>query len=219
MGEPRDFKFGTLTYHSKSHPADEKYSSNGAWSGSGEPFAYLSRPLLVFSFQNRPASFPGQCRKRRLNLALVFLCLFCIVVRFFWLMNACFCCVRFSFYSTPSQEIGLGGTCPNWPILFRVGHKTTTQSITYRVCRRAAEVHDGSDADRSCRQRHHHSDEVWAEPAVGRPLRPGAVCPLPDKCHVRCVLRSSQLLHVHDGVRLLAVAKCRLWLVVSAKCL
>ena len=23
-GEPRDFKFGTLTYHSKSHPADEK---------------------------------------------------------------------------------------------------------------------------------------------------------------------------------------------------
>ena len=23
-GEPRDFKFGTLTYHSKSHPADKK---------------------------------------------------------------------------------------------------------------------------------------------------------------------------------------------------
>jgi len=37
-GEPRDFKFGTLTYHSKSHPADEKYSLKGAWSGSGEPF-------------------------------------------------------------------------------------------------------------------------------------------------------------------------------------
>ena len=35
-GEPRDFKFGT--YHSKSHPADEKYSLKGAWSGSGEPF-------------------------------------------------------------------------------------------------------------------------------------------------------------------------------------
>ena len=29
-GEPRDFKFGTLTYHSKSHPADEKYSLKGA---------------------------------------------------------------------------------------------------------------------------------------------------------------------------------------------
>jgi len=25
-GEPRDFKFGTLIYHSKSHPADEKSS-------------------------------------------------------------------------------------------------------------------------------------------------------------------------------------------------
>ena len=37
-GEPRDFKFGTLTYHSKSHPADEKSSLKGAWSGSGDPF-------------------------------------------------------------------------------------------------------------------------------------------------------------------------------------
>jgi len=37
-GEPRDFKFRTLTYHSKSHPADEKYSLTGAWSGSGDPF-------------------------------------------------------------------------------------------------------------------------------------------------------------------------------------
>ena len=25
-GEPSDFKFGTFVYHSKSHPADEKYS-------------------------------------------------------------------------------------------------------------------------------------------------------------------------------------------------
>ena len=37
-GEPRDFKFGTLTYHSKSHPADEKSSVKGAWSGSVDPF-------------------------------------------------------------------------------------------------------------------------------------------------------------------------------------
>jgi len=37
-GEPGDFKFGTLTNHSKSHPADEKYSLKGALSGSGEPF-------------------------------------------------------------------------------------------------------------------------------------------------------------------------------------
>ena len=39
-GEPRDFKFGTLTYHSKSHPADEKYFLKGAWSGSREQFLH-----------------------------------------------------------------------------------------------------------------------------------------------------------------------------------
>ena len=37
-GEPRELKFGTLTYRSKSHPADEKSSPKGAWSGSGDPF-------------------------------------------------------------------------------------------------------------------------------------------------------------------------------------
>jgi len=50
--------------------------------------------------------FQAGCRKRRLNLALVFLHLFCVVVHFFWLVNACFCCVGFSF-CVPSQEIGL----------------------------------------------------------------------------------------------------------------
>jgi len=35
-GEPRDFNFYTLTYHSKSHPADEKSSLKGTWSGSAE---------------------------------------------------------------------------------------------------------------------------------------------------------------------------------------
>jgi len=37
----RDFKFGTLIYHSKSHPADEKSSLKGAWSGSREQFLHL----------------------------------------------------------------------------------------------------------------------------------------------------------------------------------
>ena len=37
-GEPRDFKFGTLTYHSKSHPANNKYSLKWVWSGSADPF-------------------------------------------------------------------------------------------------------------------------------------------------------------------------------------
>jgi len=42
--------------------------------------------------------------------------LFCVYfVHLFWLVNACFCCVRFCF-SIPSQEIGLV-TSPKWPIL------------------------------------------------------------------------------------------------------
>ena len=53
-----------------------------------------------------PLHFQTGCHRRRLNLALVVLCLFCGVVHF-WLVNACFCCVTFSF-SIPSQEIGLG---------------------------------------------------------------------------------------------------------------
>jgi len=42
-------------------------------------------------------------------------------------MNVCFCCVRFSF-SIPSQSLAWG-TFPKWPILCRVGLKTTTQSV------------------------------------------------------------------------------------------
>jgi len=38
MGEPRDFEFGTLTYHSKSHPANGKSALKVAWSGSNNPF-------------------------------------------------------------------------------------------------------------------------------------------------------------------------------------
>jgi len=37
-GEPRDFVLGTLTYHSKSHPAEKKSFLKGAWSGSNNPF-------------------------------------------------------------------------------------------------------------------------------------------------------------------------------------
>ena len=36
------------------------------------------------------------------------LCSVCVVIHFFWLVNACFCCVRFRFFFIPSQEIGLG---------------------------------------------------------------------------------------------------------------
>jgi len=35
-GEPRDFKFGTLIYHSKSYPADEISSLKGRGHGQGQ---------------------------------------------------------------------------------------------------------------------------------------------------------------------------------------
>jgi len=39
-GEPRSFKFGTLIYHNKSHPADKTSSLKWAWSGSREQFLH-----------------------------------------------------------------------------------------------------------------------------------------------------------------------------------
>jgi len=42
------------------------------------------------------------------DAGLLVLCSFCVVVHFFRLVNACFCCDRFSFFHTKSQEISLG---------------------------------------------------------------------------------------------------------------
>ena len=55
-------------------------------------------PHLSFPLRIDPLCFQTGWRKRRLNLALVFLHLFCVVVHFVWSMNACFYCVRFSFF-------------------------------------------------------------------------------------------------------------------------
>ena len=49
----------------------------------------------------------------------------------------CFCCVRFSSFSTMPRD-WLGRTSPNWPILCLVGRKTLTESmktlITVLIC-------------------------------------------------------------------------------------
>ena len=88
-------------------------------------FAYLYHMLPHFSFfftfsllicslthlflweQTRSGSRPDVI-KRRLNLALVFLYSFCVIVHFFWLANACFCCVRFSFFSYQAKRLSWG---------------------------------------------------------------------------------------------------------------
>ena len=67
------------------------------------PYSYLSLPLKI-----DPLRFQGECRKKRLNLTGVFLCLLCVVVRFFCLVNACFCCARFSFLPYQAKRLAWG---------------------------------------------------------------------------------------------------------------
>ena len=62
---------------------------------------------LSFSLRIDPLRFQAGCHKRRLNLAYIF------VFIFFWSVNARCYCVRFSFFSIPSQEIGSGKRLQN----------------------------------------------------------------------------------------------------------
>ena len=86
-------------------------------------------PYSSFPLRTDPLWFQARCHKRRLNLALVFLYSFCVIVHFFWLANACFCCVRFSFFHTKPRDC-LGETSPKWPILCRARRKTTTPTVS-----------------------------------------------------------------------------------------
>jgi len=65
----------------------------------------------------------SETNSRRVNLALVFLCLFCVVVVYvFRLVNVCFCCVRFCFFfhTKPRDSLGerLGNDlfCVEWDV-------------------------------------------------------------------------------------------------------
>jgi len=100
---------------------------------------YLSFPLWI-----DPLCFQAGCHRRRpKNLALVFLCLFCVVVHFFLLVNVSFCCVRFSFFPNKAKD-WLGETSPKWPILCRVGCKTTTQPINTALLPMLTDTQRGS---------------------------------------------------------------------------
>jgi len=56
--------------------------------------------------QNTPSPFQGRMLQEATKPGFSFLCLFCVVMQFLWLVSVCFCCVRFSF-CIRSQEIGL----------------------------------------------------------------------------------------------------------------
>jgi len=55
-------------------------------------------PYLSFRLTMDLLRFQARCCKRWLNVSFVFLCLFCAVIHFFWLVNACFCVLSLVFY-------------------------------------------------------------------------------------------------------------------------
>ena len=71
-------------------------------------FLTFLRPYLSFPLRIDPLRFQAGCRRRRLKLALVLLRLFCVVVHLFWLANACFCCVRLSFFPHQAKRLAWG---------------------------------------------------------------------------------------------------------------
>ena len=94
---------------------------------------YLSFPLRIDAL-----CFQARCRKRRLYMVLVFCVYF--IVHFFWLVNACFCCVSFSFFSIPSQQIGSVKHlrndlfCVEWDIKPQLSHANLEKWLTRTMC-------------------------------------------------------------------------------------
>ena len=91
-------------------------------------------PYLSFPLRIDPLRFQAGCRKRPLSLALVFLCLFCVVVHFFWLANASFVVLVF-----PYQTKRLTWeTSPKWPIFVEWNVKPQlSQSVDGQTWRHA----------------------------------------------------------------------------------
>ena len=82
-----------------------------------------------------------------LYCVLQFICkIFGIILCYSLSMYVCFCCVRFSFFSTVPRD-WLGRMSPKWPILCRVGRKTSTQSIYPEYITCMLEPVDFYDAD------------------------------------------------------------------------
>jgi len=77
--------------------------------------------------KNRPSPFPGWILSETTKPGF-YVCLFCVVVHFFWLVNCAFVVLALVF-SIPSQQMAWE-TSPKWPILCRVGRETLTQSMS-----------------------------------------------------------------------------------------
>jgi len=85
-------------------------------------------PYLSFPLRIDPLRFQIGCRKRRLNLALVFCVYFGLwYISIDWWMRA-FVALGLVFFHTKPRD-WLGEKSPKWPVLCRVKRKTTTPSI------------------------------------------------------------------------------------------
>ena len=91
---------------------------------------YLLPDLSIDSFQNRPIPFACWRSWEATKPGFNFFGLFYVVVYFVMdvCLHVCFCCICFSFFSTKPRD-WLGRTSPKWPILWRVGRKSLTQSV------------------------------------------------------------------------------------------
>jgi len=80
-------------------------------------FSLLISFLTYLFLWEQTCSFPGWMSWKATEPGFS-LCLFCVVVHFFWLVNACFCSVLgLVSFSIPSQRDRLGETSLKWPIL------------------------------------------------------------------------------------------------------
>ena len=73
-------------------------------------------PFVSFPLRIDPLRFHARCCKKMTKPGFSFLCLFCVVVHFFWYVNVCFCCVRFSFFPYKANRC-LGKCLLKWPTL------------------------------------------------------------------------------------------------------
>ena len=102
------------------------------------PFASLFLtyllPYLSFPLKIDPLRFQAGCRKKRLNLTLVVLCLF-LRCSAFLLIGECVLLLCEIYFSVPSHETGLGKRLGNdlQCILCPVGRKTRTQSVNQSI--------------------------------------------------------------------------------------
>ena len=153
-------------------------------------FPHLSPPLFIFSFENRPSPFPGCMSLKATKAGFISFVYFVLeYICFGWWMCA-FVVLGLVFFAAYQAKRLAGETSPKWPILCRVGRKTTSQSLMWEwrmFC------------DNSCAAVASLPQRVWrlvvlgASPALSLqlgPVRPASARLRASDCSVVC--RSTQ---------------------------